>query len=82
MNRNPDIVNTNPDTGQKSGHLLIKIVFTSRNFLFVGNVAPKCFSSFLGESTKYPENLIKFGGLVFEKNGNMIQRDIHLLLLG
>ena len=60
---------TNPDMGYKSGHLLIKIVLLSKKFLFVGNITPKCFSTFLWESTKYPENLIKIGGLVFETMG-------------
>ena len=47
------------------------MVFIIKTFLFMGNIAPKCFSSILGGSTKYPENLKKIGVQVFEKIGNM-----------
>ena len=48
----------------------------------MGNIAPKCFSTIFGMSTKYPESFIKIDGQGSEKNGNNKQTDIHLLLLG
>ena len=40
------------------------------------------FKTFLSTCLDHMQSFVKIGGTVFEKNSNMIQRDIHLLLLG
>ena len=51
-----------------SGHYSNRMDFIIKTFLFVGNIARKCFKAFHGICLGHMQSFIKIGGLVIEKN--------------